>query len=410
MVVRFTDTPATQPPTDLPGLLRPQLSVTDRRQDDARSALLRALCVGLSADHSAVAIRRTISVLGAPEQVALASSRPAWAQLVRTARERVADQASEAGQYRNALAASRVTVARCCTPLPPGTLSPRREVAARRAMAAIGVQLAALRYDKVVVSAGWLAVQLGVSVEAARQTTRTLVELGWLSPAGRRGRAPRFRLRPLESEELRQRAWMHSDTVEEIAAGTGETALAQILIAASHPAIAYGSEALTGQVWVTWLHTLSGIPATETLGVSTRSRRASGRRTLPTPAVDLLDQLDDWAARGEAFTERNLVEARFKRAATETANRLASVRAERAARYQRARDARATIRAAVDAAGLPPTDRDAAQRWVPEFARALSGVAQTPELLIELRSLMSARGWSEQMVDAAVRYLERDAA
>ncbi|GAA4150105.1 hypothetical protein GCM10023068_28270 [Leifsonia shinshuensis] len=317
------------------------------------------------------------------------------------------DQSSDAGRDRNRLATARVTVARCSSPLAGGTISPRREAMCRRAFAVIGVQLCTLGFDKVVVSSAWLGLQLGLTEDAARLVIRSLVnDLRWLSPAGRRGRAGRYRFRTLETEDLRQRAWLHSDTVNELGAGTADTALAQVLMAAGHPALSYGE--LTTQLWIAWLHQAAGVPDDSTLGVSIKPRRSQLRRSPVTGGgLDLLDQLDEQAARDSAFAARDAAEAAFRQRAVETAARLAAHRAASAERYRLVKAARAAVRAVIDTTGLPPADREDARRWMGSLTAAVREHPWTEQLAAELRTTLTKRGWSEAMVDAAIQHLER---
>ena len=409
MTVHFTDTPSDQPAgADVGLLLWPQLKSTSHSAASIDSVLLRCLVRGLTNDVPAPVIRRWLLANAEdPALRAAVATVPRWHRLVSSARRHALASGSAAGVAAARLEIARRWVARVTTPLPAGQLTWAKEVNARAALSVIAAQYIALGYDKIVVSAPWLGSQLGWTRAHAQGVLKTLEkDLGWISRAGKRSGAIRWKLARLggdQGEELRDRAWLHAEAVDALAAQRPvDDKLATVLASVAAPAWHFseggsGKKVLGAKAWVALVHQHAGLPKDEGLGLVPRTLSKMKReveRELPgalAGTIDLDDALAFLAEMTGATARRQLREVQAVAEARANRERVERFRQDKAAKYEAAKKARAAFREVhhVDGTlGRPPADAAEFQAWVGQSARFWNNEGAA---LIEPAGLWAAR-------------------
>ncbi|MET4705167.1 hypothetical protein [Frigoribacterium sp. UYMn621] len=417
MTVNFTESHRVAPARlDLTELLLKTLR-DKAGNPDPRAAVLRVLVRGLAHHVSPTAIKRWLVSLGTPEQV-LCTTDGQWQQLVREAKVWLASSSS--------LSTARRMVARVVAPVMPGTFtSKRQEVQARVAVAVIGGQQLRTGYDKLLVTGDWLGLQLNLTPTAARTILKALERARWIRRVSSRGGALHYRLMKLGTEDLRDWADLHHDTIQALADGTPEDSyLATILMTAASPAWHYSDDIIAGgRTWLRLVLAYSGQPAGEWLGLSKRANtelRDELHRELPGALEGTVDLAAVLSVKSEeTFAFFRHVERKDDLAALAIVNRtrVAAFREASAEKFAAKKFAGGLLHAAYDFAGRVPHGSDLAevQRWTSQAAayfNAGGGVvhdtALLPVLAGLLRELTSKAGWSDALIDKAVPFIIRE--
>ena len=417
MTVHFSDSPAETPARpDLTELLLKTLR-DKAGNPDPRAAVLRVLVRGLAHHVSPTAVRRWLVMLGTPEQV-LCTADGQWQQLVAEAKAWLASSSS--------LATARRMVARVVAPVPPGTFtSKRQEVQARVAVAVMGGQLLRTGYDKLLVTGDWLGLQLNLTPTAARSVLKALERAHWIRRVSSRGGALHYRLMKLGTEDLRDWADLHHDTIQALADGTPEDSyLASILMTAASPAWHYSDDIITGgRTWLRLVLAYSGQPAGEWLGLSKRANtqlRDELHRELPGALEGAIDLAAVLSVKSEAtFAYFRHIERKDDLAALAIVNRarVTAFREAAAEKFAAKKFAGGLLHGAYDVAGRVPHGSDLAevQRWTSQVAayfNAGAGVvhdaALLPVLADLLRELTAKAGWSDTVIGKAVPFIIRE--
>jgi hypothetical protein len=421
LTVNFTESHSDAPPRhDLTPLLIRTLRDW-HANPDPRAAVLRCLVLGLSNKITPAAIRRWLLVMGTPEQQLCVAPAGTWFQLV-----------GEAKRWRkdsSALQTARRMVARVVAPVAPGTFtSKRQEVQCRVAIAIIGGQLLRTGYDKLLVSAEWLALQMGFSTPGtARAIIKAMEKAKWIRRVSSRsiGNALHYRLMTLPTEELRDWAELHHGTVQSLADGAPERSyLATVLMAAGSPVWFYSGDVVTGgRTWLRLALEYSGHPKTERLGLSSRHSvvlRDELKREIP----GALEGHIDLAAALELKCEETFAVFRHSERVDEFAalacanrKRIQTFRAEATANFHASTIPRGLIRDALYSIGPLPegNDREGIQRWV----RAATSHFNTDSCQVHdpaVRSAVSAllidratsAGWPDPIITRAIPFIFRD--
>lgn len=382
MTVKFTANPAPAVPAlDLDQLLLPQLKPGGHTNFTPGPAVLRVLCRALASGVTATHARRWLVKNGSSELLTLVTSNARFFPLVTKARAHVALHSSPSGQAAARTTVARRLVARLTTPIAPGTISARRELSARLALAVIGAHQIDLGYEKVLISAGWLAARLGMTVKGSQQVLSTLEkDLKWIARHGRRVDGIRWKLTRLGGEEERERAWLHAPTVDALAALTPhDDPLAAIISTAAHEAWCYSWTAdekpariLGVRHWVALVHAHAGLPPDEGLGLPVSAIRRLRRELdvrLPdalTAESDLLLDLDALAEITGATARRAESDAKTAAVSAATKKRFAEFQARQAEELEVKRTVGRALRRAqhVDGPlGPIPTDASGLQAW-----------------------------------------------
>lgn len=304
MAVSFSAEPEQVVDDALDHLLHTQLRSTAHADLSPRAILLRCLnaTLGATPPRAAHAVRARLRVLAGPEVRPLVTDPHQWARLVSLSRKRVASSSSAGGVAVLRLEVARRVVGRVVTPLPPGTLTWAREVNARAALAIIGCEQIELGYEKIVISAGFVAVRLGVTRPYAQGILRTLErDLHWIVRDGKRRGAIRWRLTKFSGpmkEEYQGQVELHSLAVDALASGElAGSALATVIASADHPAWFHSmvrisantdrtKKILGARGWISVVHAMAGPSSTrgkpterdaQGLGLSMRRLRATRR-------------------------------------------------------------------------------------------------------------------------------------
>ena len=421
MTVNFTESPSAAP--ERPDLTRLLLgTLRDRHANpDPRAAVLRCLVLGLSNKITPAAIRRWLLLVATPEQQLCVAPAGTWFQLVGEAKRRRSDS--------SALQTARRMVARVVTPVAPGTFtSKRQEVQCRVAIAIIGGQLLRMGYDKLLVSADWLALQMGFSTPAAaRAIIKAMEKAKWIRRVSSRtiGNALHYRLMTLPTEELRDWAEVHHGTVQALADGAPERSyFATVLMAAGSPVWFYSGDVLTGgRTWLRLALEYSGHPKSERLGLSSRHNvvlRDELKREVP----GALEGRIDLAAALEAKSEDTFAVFRhlervdeFAALACANRERIQAFRAEANEKFHAATIPRGLIRDALLSVGRLPegNDREGIQHWVQTAASHFnigSGVVHDPAMRRAVSALLIVRatsaGWPASIITKAIPFIIRD--
>ena len=417
MTVHFSDSPAETPARpDLTELLLKTLR-DKAGNPDPRAAVLRVLVRGLAHHVSPTAVRRWLVMLGTPEQV-LCTADGQWQQLVAEAKAWLASSSS--------LATARRMVARVVAPVPPGTFtSKRQEVQARVAVAVMGGQLLRTGYDKLLVTGDWLGLQLNLTPTAARSVLKALERAHWIRRVSSRGGALHYRLMKLGTEDLRDWADLHHDTIQALADGTPEDSyLASILMTAASPAWHYSDDIITGgRTWLRLVLAYSGQPAGDWLGLSKRANtqlRDELHHELPGALEGAIDLAAVLSVKSEAtFAYFRHIERKDDLAALAIVNRarVTAFREAAAEKFAAKKFAGGLLHGAYDVAGRVPHGSDLAevQRWTSQVAayfNAGAGVvhdaALLPVLADLLRELTAKAGWSDTVIGKAVPFIIRE--
>jgi len=416
MTVHFTDSPAETPAhPDLTELLLKTLR-DKAGNPDPRAAVLRVLVRGLAHKVSPTAVKRWLVLLGTPEQV-LCTADGQWQQLVAEAKAWLAGSSF--------LSTARRMVARVVAPVAPGTFtSKRQEVQARVAVAVIGCQLIRTGYDKLLVTGDWLGLQMNLTPTAARSVLKALERARWIRRVSSRGGALHYRLMKLGTEDLRDWADLHHDTIQALANGTpGDSVLASILMTAASPAWHYSDDIITGgRTWLRLVLAYSGQPAGEWLGLSKRANtqlRDELLRELPGALDGTVDLAAVLSVKCEAtFAFFRHVERKDGLAALAIVNRarVAAFREASQEKFAAKKFVGGLLHDAYDVAGRVPQGSDLAevQRWTSQAAayfNAGAGVvhdtALLPVLAGLLREITSKAGWSDGVIAQAVPFIIR---
>ena len=399
MAATLTTTPVSSS-TNIGLLLLPQLRST-AHEDVADSArLLRVLLRGLATPGLAPARIRSWLLTVEPELGSIVSDPISWHRLVRLARQRIARENSAAGVEDLRFGIARLWVARSVTPLGAGAgaqkLTWAREVNARAAFSVIAKQQIELGFSKIVVTAGWLAVRLGVSRPYAAGILRTLEkDIHWIRRDGKRSGSIRWRLTRLEGpngEELRARAYLFGGAIDALAAGKPENDyLATVLSSVDHPAWAYSTEnrvpglpaparMLGLRAWVALVHEHGGLPPDEAgLGLRIRTlRKVKKELELDVPGAltgqllggggTLVGDLNDVASTSGAFARRDLADDAFRAEAIKATARIQAFRIENDKRFAARKAAFRILKAGGSMGGAPGAipssgDRDELAAW-----------------------------------------------
>ena len=317
-------------------------------------------------------------------------------------------------------------VARVVAPVMPGTFtSKRQEVQARVAVAVIGGQLLRTGYDKLLVTGDWLGLQMNLTPTGARSVLKSLERAHWIRRVSSRGGALHYRLMKLGTEDLRDWADLHHDTIQALADGTAEDSyLASILMAATSPVWHYSVDIITGgRTWLRLVLAYSGQPAGEWLGLSKRANtqlRDELHRELPGALEGTVDLAAVLSEKGEAtFAFFRHVDRKDDLAALAIVNqaRVAAFREASQEKFAAKKFAGRLLHGAYDATGRVPHGSDLAevQRWTSQAAayfNAGAGVvhdaALLPVLAGLLRELTSKVGWSEAVIDRGIPFIIRE--
>jgi hypothetical protein len=435
MTVTFTSTTALAPGVpapDLDKLLLPQLKLGGYNDSHPGQAVLRVLCRALASGVSVTHARRWLVKNGSDEVRSLATGNAGFFKLVGKARAHVALHASPSGQAVARLTVARRLVARLTTPIGRPEISSAREIRARQALAVIGTHQIQVGFTKVLVSAGWLSVRMGLSLNQAQKTLTTLEkDLGWIARHGRRVDGIRWKLTPLTDEGTRERAWNYAATVDALAARTPhDDALAAVIDTAAHPAWCYSctndekpTQLLGVRAWLVLSHSAAGLPDEEGLGLSAATVRRL-RRELDTrlPGVrlaesDLLLDLDVIADETGASVKRAARDAEIAAVSAATKARFADFKTRQAAKLEVQRTVGRVLRRTQHVNGVLgpiPSDVAGLQAWASAAAAYFIAGEGAEEIGSEAAGLareylvrrIIERGHSERRAEQVARFAE----
>jgi hypothetical protein len=434
MTVRFTANPAPAAPTlDLDALLLPQLKPGGHTDGTPGPAVLRVLCRALALGVSVTHTRRWLILHGSVEMQSLATNDARFFPLVSRARAHVALHSSPAGAAAARTTVARRLVARLTTPIAPGTISARRELSARLALAVIGVHQLELGFEKVLVSAGWLAARLGMTVNGAQKVLNTLEkDLHWIARHGRRVDGIRWKLTRLGGEEERERAWLHAPTVDALAALTPhDDPLASIISTAAHEAWSYSwaedekpARILGVRHWVALVQAHAGLPVEDGLGLAASAiRRLRRELSVRLPGAlgagsDLLLHLDALAEVTGATALRAERDAKTAAISAATKARFAEFQQRQAAELEVKRNVGKALRYAQsdEVLGLIPAGVPGLQAWASSAAAYFIAGPGAERITPEQNGLargylvehIRRRGHDQAKADQVAKFVFRD--
>lgn len=160
------------------------------------------------------------------------------------------------------------------TPLDPSRgVSKRSEPTARQALAVVGIALLRVAaehgWDSIQVNHRWLASRMGTTAPTASTALKNCVKGGWLRPAGgRRGHSTRYKICQVPAH-AQDRKWGAYAFVDAMADLDWQYPVAEVIAAASHPAVGYE---IGARSWLVGLADEAGIGAVD-LGMA--------RQTIP---------------------------------------------------------------------------------------------------------------------------------
>jgi len=362
--------------------------------------LRRVVTAGLAAGIPPATIRTwttRIARTDHPDVATLAATNATWHRTIASCRSRLATLARAGGRRRIALAVARRVVGHVLgdTPLflrptsggvDPVPLSAHRSLQARRALAAIGVDVVRTAgaddhpqsgFDTALLTKPRVAAMLGVSVASAGRLMADLEGLSWLRRVSTRpGGGVRYRLGRLTASES-DRLWEYAPVVDGVlgvlhgddAGDTGVSADADLavqwMLHAGHPAVSYGPDGV--RLWAVGLADSLGI---DPVGLGVPKRAVPGIRR----------QLADWGVARDvdvdlgAVLDRAAAETGADQRARDAAEQHRRQAAERVREVERVKELRARVRPALDAVLLAVTPRNR-RGGTPKKSRVPDGAA-----------------------------------
>lgn len=160
-----------------------------------------------------------------------------WHQLLTLARKHDADKFSQRELVAHSLSLARRGVARALTPTAPGSLPRGVEVNARAVIALAVEQQLVLGFDNLLLTEGFLAARLNLSIPTVRRLLKILEhDLKWIRRIGKKRGALVWKLAQLKSAGSdADWAWLHAGAVDEWAARDMQgTSVAAVLASVSH--------------------------------------------------------------------------------------------------------------------------------------------------------------------------------
>lgn len=429
MTVRFTAGAAASPrpaagPTPAV-VLSPLLRDRHRLAQPADQRLLALYTRGISAGLPVSAITQFVKARDVSLRDALDGS-PGLARVAAAEARRWAKSAASPGHAeRLRREVARRGLARLLSPTPERVeVSARLDVTCRMVfalMVARSIEIATTEGKSgLIFTAGYAGAQLNLSLRQVQNClTRLERDYGWIRRAGSAGGGRiLWRLTKLGEQELRDTAWAHADAVDALAAGRPELhGLAATLMTAGHPAWHYSVGELGARAYLRLLGqyaepgTWVGLAAKAMSAAKKALDRCGLRDTDPAELRTRLDAIaEDTLANFIAEDRRRDMHA----AAVEQRQKLEAFRAERDARYELQKAARAVLRGVVKTVGAVPVgDRQAFELWVSQMAAvalpALTTGVEAEAYSHELAAALGRSGWDADVQTKVAAFVGQQA-
>ncbi|GGE89032.1 hypothetical protein [Mycetocola zhadangensis] len=230
-------------------------AMAGRSDSDAFSCVLTVLCRLLEYPHvTPTDVRFSLSRIDTDERYrAVTKSQRQWRLAVRKALQARALRSfapEDAARVAERIAHARKFVGHLLTEQNPDRprLKPQAEVNARDALLIAGATITGTLLDEksqnaVLMTGGWLAMQMGKSTTASKAAADA-VKAGWLTRVGTANGTPRYRVAPLRSDAARATAAANEDLITALATGAFDShEAAELIMTATHPAWSFGAEA-----------------------------------------------------------------------------------------------------------------------------------------------------------------------
>lgn len=401
-----------RPLSDYDSLLGP---VTATHRHSPPRIAVRAIAErGLGAGIPTSVLRAWCISRGGPGISFVAKNRSDFGQIIKTASKRVARSSSLNGRAQIRLTASRRLVTYLLSPMPQTAgLSTERSVRARQALAILGAEFLSRAvedgFDSILMSANWLAVEMGCSRSTASSALRAAESAGWIrKKKTRAGSSQAWRLSVLPNS-LDAIAWAHSDLINSLAEGDVDNAFVEAFYLAAHPAVSYGEQgARVGHyAWLVGLCDEAGIDPVE-VGMTKRTtpRYRCEWLAAVSEGGTLTEGLDAHGATTNADALRDVARDAYQSAKEQRLADLAAVRALRTT-------VRESLAALLAAHPVPKVQTSAAQRkaWVEVMARTVVETGLPDEMRRDFAAALASKmvvtkyGYSPAVAEKVSRHI-----